>query len=784
MFVSRFRKFEPGAVVPGANGVLDVASAHGGPGACLSADDFALAQLFDGAHDAQRICARAQAELGRAITRSRLEGFASELAIAGLLRAGHDEALPVPAHSENEARARGWLGAGTDRVDHADPQVPPQALPGSRSGPGLTGALTGLQGARRGQAPRPARMLDPAPFVRVGRLLLWPLMHRAALLAFLVLIAGALTLAFQHRLEWIAHLESSFGGARLLAGTLLGALLLNLSATAARSAAIWRYTPEAPRVGVLLRGFGVLRVPSLFVDTAGAAERAERTTRLRIVGAGLVGFGFVFLLAVLLWFLSAQTQPVIARLAVIVALASVIGTLLRLNPLARFDGYHLLCNALDNLDLRHDAAIALAGRDRPWKTQRGLSRTNLALYALAVIAFMLALGTVLVVFVGGWLVERFSGTGFLIMLAVSGVYMQKQYIQSGAARSDLGWPKKPRNWRPTGRQLKIAGIVALIALVPYPYAPSGDFEVLPRQRADVRALIAGDVRQVLVQEGEVVKAGQPIAKLDESAARSRVAAAEAELARFQAELALVRKGTRSEELEIARQRVLTAKSAADLARSQARRIEQAYKGKSVTPQEYDRARGAADVAQQQLLEAQRALDLAESPAQDERIAALEAEVRRVEADLSRLRQELAYTTVKAPIDGRVVSPQLQFSIGQYLDRGALLAVIEDTGELLAEIRLPESVIGEIAPDAEASAKPWAYPGSRFEGQVRSIAPAAENGEYGRIVRVQMVVQDPDNRLKTGMTGNAKVDAGWQPLIVVFTKALVRFLMVEVWSWIP
>ena len=50
--------------------------------------------------------------------------------------------------------------------------------------------------------------------------------------------------------------------------------------------------------------------------------------------------------------------------------------------------------------------------------------------------------------------------------------------------------------------------------------------------------------------------------------------------------------------------------------------------------------------------------------------------------------------------------------------------------------------------------------------------------------MQVVLDDPQNRLKTGMTGNAKVDAGWSIVIVVFTRAISRFLFVELWSWIP
>lgn len=359
--------------------------------------------------------------------------------------------------------------------------------------------------------------------------------------------------------------------------------------------------------------------------------------------------------------------------------------------------------------------------------------------------------------------------------------MVKQYTRV-TADNRAGTGKAP--WRPSRNLLIALGVLAVLCVIPYPYEPSGDFEVLPRNRADVRALAPGDIREVLVKEGDTVKAGQAIAKLDDAAQHARVAASEAELAGLQADLALAKKGARDEEIAVSRQRVATARAAARVADAAYKRIATAYKGKGVTPQEYERAKGAADVAKQQLLEAERSLALVSSPVQEERIAVIESNIKRVEAELAYAQQDLAYSTITAPIDGRIVSSKLQFARGQYFARGDLLATIEDTGELIGEIRMPEESIGGIAVDAATSVKPWAYPGTSFEGHVKSIAPAAEDGDYGKIVRVQVVIADPENKLKTGMTGNAKVDAGWHLSVVVFTRAIARFLFVEIWSWIP
>ena len=114
----------------------------------------------------------------------------------------------------------------------------------------------------------------------------------------------------------------------------------------------------------------------------------------------------------------------------------------------------------------------------------------------------------------------------------------------------------------------------------------------------------------------------------------------------------------------------------------------------------------------------------------------------------------------------------------------MLAQIEQTGNRLAEVKVPESAIGEVREGAAARARAWAYPGTSFDGEVIAIAPAADTATYGQVVRVQLTISDPEGRLKSGMTGSAKIEGGRYPAVYVFTRALWRFFMVEVWSWLP
>ena len=65
-----------------------------------------------------------------------------------------------------------------------------------------------------------------------------------------------------------------------------------------------------------------------------------------------------------------------------------------------------------------------------------------------------------------------------------------------------------------------------------------------------------------------------------------------------------------------------------------------------------------------------------------------------------------------------------------------------------------------------------------------LAPLAEEREFGRVVRVSVRVPNPDGRLASNMTGHAKIEVGERPVWEVFSRIVVRFFEVELWSWLP
>ena len=66
-----------------------------------------------------------------------------------------------------------------------------------------------------------------------------------------------------------------------------------------------------------------------------------------------------------------------------------------------------------------------------------------------------------------------------------------------------------------------------------------------------------------------------------------------------------------------------------------------------------------------------------------------------------------------------------------------------------------------------------------------IAPAVDSEhEEGEVLKVTTIIDNADGLLVSGMTGYGKIDGGTMPVGVAFSRAIVRFFLIEVWSWLP
>ncbi|MCA0045084.1 HlyD family secretion protein [Celeribacter litoreus] len=345
--------------------------------------------------------------------------------------------------------------------------------------------------------------------------------------------------------------------------------------------------------------------------------------------------------------------------------------------------------------------------------------------------------------------------------------------------------RKPRS---RGRMLLIWAIVLVvgyvIAIQPYPFTVGGDFIIQSSARTEVRARTNGEIISLNVTEGDWVDDDGVMAVLSNWDEMRDVAIQEADLARLKADFETLVAGPKPEEIALAEQLVSAAETRLAQAKQDLDRKEQLFASNTISRKTLDDAISAHILAVSERDQAQTQLALLKAPTLDSEINSAKASIARQEQELAFSRLQLEHTNIRATLSGRVVSTMDEIAVGTFMREGDLFAELADDRVVLAEIEVPETDIDEAVIGAQVTLKLWSAPDEEIFGTVKRVAPVAEEREFGRVVRVVLEVPNPDGRLVQNMTGYGKVIVDERPVWEVFTRVIIRFFQVELWSWLP
>jgi putative peptide zinc metalloprotease protein len=461
--------------------------------------------------------------------------------------------------------------------------------------------------------------------------------------------------------------------------------------------------------------------------------------------------------------------------------------LFNLIPLLNRDGYFMMIEAFEIRDLRkrafETAKAWILRRPAPEPLSSG---QRLGFWAFTLLAIPYTYIPFIAWHVATQLTQALQGTGALILIGAGLFLFQRPIGRSLMQLSPIRWLQGIRVGAARRRLIRYALLLAflLLMLIPYPYDTGGPFRLVPYQQVEVRAQVNGEVTGVLVSEGQMVHAGEKLATLNRRIYEKDLKLTQEQLEHQKAVLRLVKEGPKPEQIDKARQSVKTAKVRLEYSTREAQRLETLYEQKVISEQAWDDAKKQRDLDADKLAQADAELTLIKSGARPDTIESVEAEVRRLEAQVAHIQDNLDLTTLTSPIDGRVTSPYLDERLGHYLKEGDVFAVIQDQHIIQAEVEVPETDIGDVRTGSKVRIRMWAYPTMTFPGEVASIAPIAIGKPEDRFIRVLTNIPNPDGLLKPDMTGYAKIESKTRPVGIVLTRIIVRFFLVQVWYWIP
>jgi HlyD family secretion protein len=251
-------------------------------------------------------------------------------------------------------------------------------------------------------------------------------------------------------------------------------------------------------------------------------------------------------------------------------------------------------------------------------------------------------------------------------------------------------------------------------------AASGSVEAT---EAQLGFQVPGRIDTVAVDEGDRVKAGQLLARLDVTELQARRAQAAAQLAAANALLSELQTGSRPEDIASARSAAAAATDRFNDAQRDLARTRQLFEGGAVSQEALDKAQTAFDLARAQRDQVAQTLRLVETGPRTERIAAQRALVAQAEATVRQLDATLANAAVRAPFDGVVTVKDREQ--GEVVGAGTPVLTVTNLADRWVRIYVREDRIGAVHLGQGATITADTYPGKRYPGEVSYIASQAE-----------------------------------------------------------
>jgi RND family efflux transporter MFP subunit len=153
------------------------------------------------------------------------------------------------------------------------------------------------------------------------------------------------------------------------------------------------------------------------------------------------------------------------------------------------------------------------------------------------------------------------------------------------------------------------------------------------------------------------------------------------------------------------------------------------------------------------------------------------------AELQRARTRVQEAQLRSPIDGIVVSPDLQNVSGKHLDAGTAFAQVLDLSSAIVQISIPERDTVLMRPGENVAIKLDSYPQKTWRGRVSVVSPEAKMGDGDRTFTVEVPLANADADLRTGMTGRAKISLGWKPAGYILLRQPALWAWQTLWNWI-
>lgn len=276
--------------------------------------------------------------------------------------------------------------------------------------------------------------------------------------------------------------------------------------------------------------------------------------------------------------------------------------------------------------------------------------------------------------------------------------------------------------------------------------------------------VQGRIVALPVQEGQFIQRGDVLARLDDEDYRQQVRVDEATVRTREAELELAMAGSRTQEIQAAKQSLIDAQADLELKRKEFKRRQALLAEQGVSREDVDSAATQWKRAQATYERVKHTYDQIVEGTRKEEIAVRRANLESAREALKLSRVRLSYTVLTAPLSGVVLVRQAE--LGEVVAPGTPVVTIADIDRLWMRGYINETDLGRIRWGQPAALRTDTYPDKVYHGRVSFVASQAEftpksvetyKERVTLVYRVKIDVDNPNHELKPGMPVEAVID---------------------------
>ena len=266
--------------------------------------------------------------------------------------------------------------------------------------------------------------------------------------------------------------------------------------------------------------------------------------------------------------------------------------------------------------------------------------------------------------------------------------------------------------------------------------------IIPAHQILVSPKVSGMILTLNVEEGRRVNKGDVLAILESTEYQADYDRAKAAVALAAARLEELKAGPRIQEVKQAAAELSEAQAQLKQLAAQFQRQQQLRKSNSITQQEYEIAESDFRVQEKRVERLFQAWQLLDLGTRSERIAAAEAELKQVEADLYKAEWRLGNCTIRAPISGTILKKNAEEGniVNPIAFNGSFsLCEMADLSDLEVDLNIQERDVSVVKVGQKCRIRAEAWPDRLYEGYVSRLMPIADRAKGAVPVRVKIRV---------------------------------------------